>query len=233
MTPDLEQATVYICVTLLKSGGTFNFLHLEGKKFKNEQQRFDAIDYLLRNDYIVKVQGSFKLVHRLTEKGKSFVYRECFNKVLQHLSDNDEGFKQVSEILKELYILDENDELANAISIKLRKDDLVFETEESGVMINENGRQLLVEQKFSLRQQNEIPHIINSGVFIQNSQINQSPFSNSGKSLTQTASELIPSIKQKEVWWRRMLSNNWSITIIGGLIVALISAFLVFYFKWQ
>lgn len=234
MTPDLEQATEYILLTLLKNGGTFNFLHLESKKFKNERQRFEAIDYLLSHHYIAKVQGSFKLVHRLTDKGKSFLYRNYFNKVLHYLSENDRSFKQVSDILKELSIPDTSDELANAIDTKLRRDNLVFATEESGVKINDNGRHLLAEQKFGLTEQNQATHITNSGVFIQGSQVNQSSFSDFAKNLpTQAANAPATRSDHAGTWLKRTFSNNWTITIVGGIIVGLIVAFIVFYLKWN
>lgn len=128
------------------------------------------------------------------------------------MADDDNDFKQVSGILKELSIPDIDDELAVAIDIKLRQDDLVIATEESGVMINENGRQLLSMQKFGI----------------------QSSSSDLTKILPMQATNTpITKSDHKRNWILKMLSSNWTITIVGGTIAGLIIAYFVFVFKWN
>lgn len=171
--------TLYILTLLKQHDGVYNLYLLDGRQFKNETERFATIQFLVDNGLISKVQGGIGQTYRLTEKGDKYLYHLYFKKVLRHLADNDDNFKQVSDILKELSIPDADDELANAIDIKLRRDKLVFETGESGVMINENGRHLLSEQKFGLTQESQATGIVNTGVFIQSSTISHSPFSKS------------------------------------------------------
>lgn len=68
-------------------------------------------------------------------------------KVLQYLSDKEGEFIKVSDILIALNIANENHKLSDVIENYLYKHGLVFATEESGVMINDNGKTFLTEKE--------------------------------------------------------------------------------------
>jgi len=234
MTQPKLDPTLYILTLLKQNDGVYNLYRMDRRQFKNETERFAGIDTLVQNGSISKVQGGIGQTYRLTDKGEKHLYQLYFQKVLQHLADHDDTFQHVSGILKELSISDTSDDLADAIDLKLRRDKLVFETEESGVMLNENGRHFLAEQKFGLTEQNQATHITNSGVLIQGSRVSHSSFLDFAKSLpTQAANAPTTNSDQKGNWLLKILSNNWTVTIIGGIIVGLIVAYFIFVFKWN
>lgn len=234
MTQPKLDPTLYILTLLKQNDGVYNLYRMDGRRFKNETQRFAIIDTLVQNGSISKVQGGIGQTYRLTEYGEKYLYQLCFQNVLRHLADNDDTFQHLSDILKDLSIPDIGEELADGIDLKLRRDNLVFATEESGVMLNENGRNLLAEQKFGLTEQKQPTRITNSGIFIQGSQVNHSSFSDFAKTLpTQAPIAPTTNTDQKANWLLKILSNNWTITIIGGIIVGLIVAYFIFILKWN
>lgn len=223
----------YILTLLKENNGAYNLYRTDGRQFKNESERLSTIQFLVDNALITKVPGAVGQTFRLTEKGEKYLYNLYFRKTLKYLATNKDNFKQVSDILKELSIHDPEDELANAIDTKLRQENLVFATEDTGVMINENGKYLLSEQRFGLTQQSEKTLFTNSGIFIQGATISNSPFSNFSNNLPTQASNAPIKSDRVDTWWRRMLSNNWTVTIVGGIIVGLIVAYFVFFFRWN
>ena len=81
---------------------------------------------------------------------------------------------------------------------------------------------------------NKVVNINNSGVLIQNSKVNQSSFSDFAKSLPIQDAK-IPTTKsdEKGKLLSKILSNNWTITVIGSAIAAITAAYFIFVFKWN
>lgn len=217
--------TFYILTLLKQNAGIYNFIHIDGRQFKNETEKFTLIDTL--------VQNAIGQTYRLTEIGEKYIYQLGFQNVLQYLADNNNSVRHVTDILKELSIPDNGNELAQAIHLKLRHHNLITLTK-SGVILNSAGKHYLSQHKFETTQNNQPTQIFNSGVFIQGSQLNQPSFSDFAKNLP-TQAPVAPATKsdQKGNWLWKILSNNWTITIIGGIISGLIIAYFVFVFKWN
>lgn len=237
MTQPTINPTLYILTLLKEHDSIYNLYLLDGTQFENETERFDTMQFLIDNGFISKVQGGIGQTYRLTDKGDKHIYQIYFHTVIQYLADHSDNFNQVSEILKELSIPHHNDEIANAIYAKLKNDDLVFATEESGVMINENGRQFLSEHKFGLTRKSNDLGIVNTGVLIQGSQINQSPFSNhdhsrqietSKEGQIRPEDDILPNKKRKIFNW---ITNNLG-KIIIGVIAAVVARYVLIRLGW-
>lgn len=235
MTQPKLDPTLYILTLLRENNDVYNLYRLDGRQFKNETERFAIIDKLVHNGSISKVQGALGQTYQITDKGKSYFYQLCFEKVLQYLADNNDTFRHVSDILTGLAVSNPDDQLAEAIDLKLRRDDLVFATEDSGVMLNENGQNLLSEQKFGLTQQNQSTSIVNTGVLIQDSQVSHSSFSNFDQSQSISRpyqlqdNNSLPDKRGKRLKW----ISNHIVQIIIAIITTVVAGYILFRLGWN
>ncbi|QNF33097.1 hypothetical protein HUW51_10285 [Adhaeribacter swui] len=156
-----------------KHGIHFNALldRMEAEEVLEASNKYTFLRLLDKGRRVQEQGGYLAWLSKEEHNGKNnkVTNLDRFFQVLQYLADHSQRFLHVSDILNELSIADHNNELANAIDIKLTRSNLVFATEESGVKINENGLQLLYDHKFDLSPKSSLGSFNNSGVINYNS----------------------------------------------------------------
>jgi hypothetical protein len=211
-------------LTLLKQNGVYNFIQLNGRKFKNETERFAVRDALIENGSIVKVLGAIGQTYRLTETGEEYYFELCCKKIIEQLLKAD-GFRKVSDILSELSIQDKDEKLSSAIESQLYKDGLVFATENDGVWLKDkdiasvwNNYKLRAQQTFTYQHHD---NSINAGGDITGNAITgakDSSFNNSFNDNTITIKE-----EEKNKNWFSKHIWELIIAVVGGVIVVIIA----------
>lgn len=146
---DKDGAIDWLLQTLIKHGGQTNLYPLHGRNSPKSEDIIWAQDLLASQGYIRRVHNAIGVTFAITEQGKIYFYKRIYDKVVARLAKANE-FVKVSSILTDLRIEDEEGELSNAIETKLIKEEKVFATEESGIMLKPSVKDGLLHSKFGL-----------------------------------------------------------------------------------
>ena len=149
-----KDATIdWLLQELIKHGGQKNLYTSHGANAPRSNDIIWAQDLLSSQGYIRRVDNAIGVTFAISEEGKQHFYKRVYDKVLVQLA-KESDFTKVSSILADLRIEDDDDELANAIEAKLVREDNVFATEESGIMLKPGAKDDLLQTKFGLKEKN-------------------------------------------------------------------------------
>jgi hypothetical protein len=131
-----------------------NFVDLYGKGIKGENI-LNVQNLLSEQGYITKVPNSIGVTFIISNSGRKLFYDRLIYKVLKILKHQTEFFK-ISELIGELTIADADGDLAECLEDELICNDWVFNTNYSGVKINDKGLSYLRRVKFGLENSEKI-----------------------------------------------------------------------------
>ncbi|GAA4737133.1 TIR domain-containing protein [Flavisolibacter ginsenosidimutans] len=98
-----EQGKDYIVRELLNNNGVFNFYLLDGRRFKNETERFAIIESLKNEGYIRRVEGAIGQTYMLTDRFRNeqlMMYKDLAVRKLDQMPDSEISLNQfISELL--------------------------------------------------------------------------------------------------------------------------------------
>jgi hypothetical protein len=236
LSPDKPSDNDYVIIwylqTLIKHNGQCNMYNQGGINAPDANDRIRIQNYLEGQGYIRNLPNDSRTTYQIVEpNGRQFFYSKVYDKVMDTLAKSND-FMQVSSILAELKVDDENNHFSKAITSQIKSNYNVATIEEDdSIMLMDDAKEKYLASKYNFEEEKASPLLQyndnRSGDTwnLQNATVGNL---NTGKAGNQSSSEMARDsplmesksnnnpIKPKTTSWLEILS--WIVGIIAGAI---------------